>query len=161
MAKTFLKRGARTLFRTAAFALQRYRIRLWRVTGKPAGVHAVPFTNKGKVVLVKLRYAHGWRVPGGGIKRGEAPDQAAVRELTEEIGLIRQGAIICMDETNSGEASVTDDGVLFLFTDVYYRPTRSLEVESVGEFDPDSLPPDVSPFARIWIRQALAHGALR
>lgn len=110
---------------------------------------------------MKLRYAHGWRVPGGGIKRGEAPDQAAVRELTEEIGLIRQGAIICMDETNSGEASVTDDGVLFLFTDVYYRPTRSLEVESVGEFDPDSLPPDVSPFARIWIRQALAHGALR
>jgi 8-oxo-dGTP pyrophosphatase MutT (NUDIX family) len=127
------------------------RIRLWRVTGKPAGVHAVPFTSSGKVVLVKLSYATGWRVPGGGVKRGEAPEEAAVRELTEEIGMTRHGGIRRIDE-----ARPTPDGALFALTDVEYRPGRSLEIESVMEFAPESLPPDVSPFARRWILRALA-----
>ena len=29
-----------------------------------------------------------WTLPGGGVKRGEAPDAAAVRELNEETGLV-------------------------------------------------------------------------
>ena len=94
------------------------------------------------------------------MKRGEAPDEAAVRELTEEIGMIRHGAIRQVDEACLGEALPVGDGALFLLTAVEYRPRRSLEIESVREFDPDSLPPDVSPFARRFILRAAANRVL-
>ena len=35
------------------------------------GAHAIALTPKRKLILVKLRYAPGWRVPGGGRKDGE------------------------------------------------------------------------------------------
>ena len=41
----------------------------------------------GKVVLVRLSYAKGWRLPGGGQKTSEESRDAMLRELREEIGL--------------------------------------------------------------------------
>ncbi len=41
----------------------------------------------GKIVLVRQTYATGWHLPGGGVKRGEPPGEAVLRELREEIGL--------------------------------------------------------------------------
>jgi hypothetical protein len=35
------------------------------------GAHAIALTPKRRIVLVKLRYAPGWRVPGGGRKANE------------------------------------------------------------------------------------------
>nr|MDQ4087857.1 NUDIX domain-containing protein [Pseudomonadota bacterium] len=66
-------------------AIQRLRRFLWRFTGRPIGVHAIPITPAGKIVMVKLSYAPLWRLPGGGCKRGEDPKQAVLRELREEI----------------------------------------------------------------------------
>jgi len=43
----------------------------------------------GKVVLVRTTYQRGWTFPGGGVKRGEPPVEAVLRELREEIGLTR------------------------------------------------------------------------
>jgi len=104
-----------------------------------SGVHAVPLTGEGKVVLIRLTYAPGWRVPGGGLKRGEAPERAMLRELREEIGLISHGAIERLDDVRPGEPST-----FFLVRDVAYRPRRSLEVEEVREFDPEQLPDDTT-----------------
>ena len=96
-------------------------------------------TGDGKVVLVRLTYAPGWRVPGGGRKRGEAPEPAMLRELREEIGLVSHGAIERLEEVRPGDPSA-----FFLVRDVVYRPRRSLEVEEVREFDPASLPDDTT-----------------
>ena len=42
--------------------------------------------NEGKFLMVRNSYGIGhWTFPGGGIKRGEAPENAAVREAQEEI----------------------------------------------------------------------------
>ncbi|HYG48517.1 MAG TPA: NUDIX domain-containing protein [Allosphingosinicella sp.] len=108
------------------------------------GVHAVPLTESGKVVLVLLTYAPRWRLPGGGLKRGEAPEEAILRELREEIGLLSHGGIERLDAVDPEPAVPGDRSAFFLVRDVVYRPRRSLEVESVGEFDPDRLPPDTA-----------------
>jgi 8-oxo-dGTP diphosphatase len=52
----------------------------------------------GALLLVRLAYRERWGVPGGLLKRGEAPADAAVREVREEVGLdielIGQPAIV-------------------------------------------------------------------
>lgn len=42
----------------------------------------------GQVVIVKANYKAHWTFPGGVIDEGETPQQAAIRETYEEIGLV-------------------------------------------------------------------------
>ena len=106
-----------------------------------AGAHAVALTPGGAIILVKLRYAPGWRLPGGGRDAGEDLEQAALRELREEIGMTAHGHI----RIQRG---------LLIVKDIAYAPARwSWEVEAVGEFALDRLPPDLSPRVRRWLEQ--------
>ena len=46
--------------------------------------------NGGRVLMIRRREPEGkllWAFPGGGIEAGESPEQAAVRETAEEVGL--------------------------------------------------------------------------
>ena len=51
------------------------------------GVAGAVFDAQGRVLLVRQSYAPGWRLPGGGVGRGEAAPRAILRELREEVGL--------------------------------------------------------------------------
>lgn len=42
---------------------------------------------EGRVLLVRQPYRAGWGLPGGFLKRGETPEECAVREVREEVGL--------------------------------------------------------------------------
>lgn len=53
------------------------------------GVCAIVDEGDGEVLLVKHSYRRGWHLPGGGVARGEPPADAILRELREEIGLVR------------------------------------------------------------------------
>lgn len=133
-----LPRPVRTVFTL----LNRIRLALRKATGSGrSGVHALPLTREGKVVLVRLTYAPGWRVPGGGRKRGEEPEPAMLRELREEIGLVSHGAIEALETVRPGDPSA-----FFVVRDIVYRPRRSLEIEEVREFDPERLPGDIAPW---------------
>lgn len=134
----------RPLIRIVFTFLQGLRRLLWLVTGPGReGVHAVPLTPAGAVVLVKLTYAPGWRLPGGGRKRGESPEEGMLRELREEIGLVAHGAIERLDDVRPSDLP-GDRSAMFLVRDVLYRPRRTLEVEEVREFDRGALPDDLS-----------------
>jgi ADP-ribose pyrophosphatase len=58
----------------------------------PGSVVIVPMTQDGQVILVRqYRHAIGrslWELPAGSLKKNEDPDQAAVRECHEEVGLV-------------------------------------------------------------------------
>lgn len=128
----------------------RIAVRLLRRTDgnePPPGAHAIALTPAGRVILVKLRYARGWRLPGGGRTGDETLEQAVLRELREEIGMTAHGRL----------HSVPRLGSVLLVEDVVYRPRRwSWEVERVIEADPRALPRTLSPRAAEWIAQAAA-----
>jgi 8-oxo-dGTP pyrophosphatase MutT (NUDIX family) len=118
---------------------------------KTYGAHALPLTPAGTIVLVKLRYAPGWRLPGGGRKESEDPAEAVLRELQEEIGMSAHGAVFHACELQETPDFKRDTSTLFIVRDVRYRPRWSWEVEAVREATLDTLPGDLSPRTARWI----------
>lgn len=120
------------------------------------GAHAVALTPNGRIVLVKLRYAKGWRLPGGGRSERESPERAVLRELREEIGLITFSEVQRVCDLDEASDFKRDLASLFVVRDVTYRPDQwSWEVEDVLETGLDELPPDFSPRAARWLQAAL------
>jgi 8-oxo-dGTP diphosphatase len=56
------------------------------------GAHVLCLDGDGRLLLARLSVieteAGAWTLPGGGVHLGEHPDEAAVRELREETGLV-------------------------------------------------------------------------
>jgi 8-oxo-dGTP pyrophosphatase MutT (NUDIX family) len=115
------------------------------------GAHAFALTHERKLVLVKLRYAPGWRLPGGGRKAGEDPSDAVLRELREEIGMTRHGSVRSAAELEQRPDYRRDRVSLLIVEDVRYTPRWSFEVEQVMEAPLDNLPSDIAPVARAWL----------
>lgn len=117
------------------------------------GAHAIALTPERKIILVKLRYAPGWRVPGGGRRREETAESAGIRELREEIGMTSHGRIRLACELEERVTFKRDLAALLIVEDVRYSPRRwSWEVQEVGEFPLERLPPDMAEPALRWIR---------
>jgi 8-oxo-dGTP pyrophosphatase MutT (NUDIX family) len=116
------------------------------------GAHALAFTPERRIVLVKLRYASGWRLPGGGHGEDEDPRDAVLRELREEIGMTGHGRIRLATQLEERPSFKRDLASLMIVEDVLYTPRRwSLEVEQVMEAALDALPEDIAPSAAVWI----------
>lgn len=116
------------------------------------GAHAVALTRERKLVMVKLRYARGWRLPGGGRRSGEYAQAAVIRELREEIGMTAYGRIRFACELEESIDYKRDLAALLVVEDVRYHPRRwSWEVEEVGEFEIERLPKDTASLTLRWI----------
>lgn len=120
------------------------------------GAHALALTPEGKVILVRLRYAPGWRLPGGGRGKTEDPREAVLRELREEIGMTAHGDVQLAAELEERPDFKRDLASLLVVRDVRYRPRRwSWEIEAIAEVPLDALPAELSPRASKWL-EALA-----
>jgi 8-oxo-dGTP pyrophosphatase MutT (NUDIX family) len=116
------------------------------------GAHALALTPEGKVILVRLRYASGWRLPGGGRAEDEDPRDAVLRELREEIGMTGHGEVRLAAELEERPDFKRDLASLIVVRDVRYRPHRwSWEVEAVKEVAFDDLRADLSPRTAAWL----------
>jgi 8-oxo-dGTP pyrophosphatase MutT (NUDIX family) len=119
------------------------------------GAHAIALTPQGRVVLVKLWYAPGWRLPGGGRDADEPPADAAIRELGEEIGMAAYGEVNLACELEESVDFKRDNCSIVVVRDVEYRSKRwSWEVERVSDFALNDLPADVSSQTRRWLKSA-------
>ena len=67
-----------------------------------------------KALIVKANYKKHWTFPGGMIDAGETPKQAALREVTEEVGLIIDASDVQFGWT-AARHSVVADTYQFIF----------------------------------------------
>jgi 8-oxo-dGTP pyrophosphatase MutT (NUDIX family) len=150
---------ADALLRTALTAAHRLLKAGWFVRRpRTFGAHALALTPERKLILVKLRYATGWRLPGGGRAADERPADAVLRELREEIGMISHGTVRLGCELEQDTDFKHDLASLLVVEDVRYRPRRwSWEVEAIMEALLDTLPPDMAPIALEWINAVRDH----
>jgi len=131
--------------------------RRWRKT--PIAGVSVIITNLGGDVLL-LRHSYGpevWGLPGGGLKPGEDPEEAALREVREEIGLslARIEPVAVIEELISGAPHTAH-----LFTsicDQYPRPDGR-EVVEARYFPSHSLPEPLGRITRARIEAWRARG---
>jgi len=126
------------VLRTLAFRSVMTLRSLWAPTA--FGVAAAVEGEDGRVLLVRHRYAPGWRLPGGGVNRGEPPQAAILRELGEEVGLTGgEARFFALYTRKAGWAT----SVVALYrvrgAAVNFRP--NLEIKEICFADP-RLPPD-------------------
>lgn len=100
---------------------------------------AIPFDAEGRVILLRRGFDPGrglWTFPGGFVDLGESVEQAAHREVDEELGMaIELGALI-------GVYSRADDRVVLIVfaATALSEPGTSPEATEVRAFAPDVVP---------------------
>ncbi len=108
------------------------------------GVMGVVRDGAGRVLLVRHRYKRGWHLPGGGVDRGEPPQEAVRRELAEEVGL-SGGDSEFLGLYTRRAGWVTNLVALYRITGaaIAFRP--SLEIAEICFADPAAPPPGCTP----------------
>jgi 8-oxo-dGTP pyrophosphatase MutT (NUDIX family) len=119
---------------------------------------------QGHVLLVDPTYKPDWDLPGGMVEANEPPDEAAVRELREELGMtITPGPLLCVDWVSPH--GPWDDLLAFVFDGGVLTPDQIAALRLVdGElaafrFCPlDELRGLLRPY--VWSRARAALGAV-
>jgi 8-oxo-dGTP pyrophosphatase MutT (NUDIX family) len=115
---------------------------IWTPTAM--GVTGAVFDAQGRVLLVEHRYTPGWRLPGGGVGRGEATRPAILRELHEEVGLTGGVAqFFALYARKAGWVSATIALYRIEGAAVNFRP--NLEIRAICFADPKSPPEGSTP----------------
>ena len=111
--------------------------------GMTLGVRGVAVDCEGRVLLVKHTYLNGWWLPGGGVERGQSCEDALIREMHEEAGVIVEGRPTLVS-VHANERFFRGDHVLVYRIDRFTLTDRTShgEIAEVGWFDPAALPED-------------------
>lgn len=128
---------------------------VWRITRpQRLGVFAVVFNPAGQVLLVENSYASGWRLPGGGVERGETIEASLLRELKEEVQISAvnpkfQGIYLMMWSGASNQ-------IISYVVESYEGEARAdgIEILRIMWADPKALPLEMEAGAARRIREA-------
>jgi 8-oxo-dGTP diphosphatase len=93
-------------------------------------VGAVVHDEQGRLLLIRRGHAPSaglWSVPGGRMEAGETQEQAVVRELVEETGLL------VVPVRPLGAVRVDGDGVVFVVTDWLCTPAEPGQQPVAGD----------------------------
>ena len=107
------------------------------------GVAGAVLDGEGRVLLVRQTYMAGWRLPGGGIGHGEAPEKALRRELHEEVGLTG-GAVRLFGLYSRKVWWLTHLTALYVIEGAAVDFHPNLEVRDVCWVSPSAPPPDTA-----------------
>jgi ADP-ribose pyrophosphatase YjhB (NUDIX family) len=112
------------------------------------GATAIAEDGQGRVLLVRQSYAQGWRLPGGGVNKGEPPELAVVRELEEEVGLVESTAPEFIGVYSRKVAWFTNVNALYRLRNVRLQFQPNLEIREVLFCDPATPPDGTTPATR-------------
>lgn len=123
--------------------------------GMTLGVRGIVLDEAGQVILVRHSYQLGWRLPGGGVERGETAEQAMMRELEEEAG-VRPTEPLRLVSIHSQHRQFPGDHVLVYrvaaWTPCPARP--GAEIAEVRRFSLEALPDDMPRADRARLAEA-------
>lgn len=138
------------------------RKKYWKIFGiETFGVRVLVFKDN-HILLVKHRYGNFWVMPGGGINKNESEEQAALRELKEETGMLSIATDFKLGQYKNNTGGKNDNISCFVVTDfkeiTNFRRTfiDYLEIGSMQWFKIDNLPHDVSDPTEARIKEFLA-----
>lgn len=144
----------RVLFRAAKpFIHAAYR----QTRGMTLGTRTLVLKDQaGEVLLVRHGYAPGWLLPGGGVERGEALVDAAMRELNEEAGIVAEAEPV-LHGIFLNDAQFRGDHVacfvLHRFRTAAFSP--GAEIAEAKFFPVDQLPEGTTPGTRRRLAEVL------
>jgi len=137
------------------------------VTEIRPGVGAVVWDEEGRILLQERRIGGGWAPPSGGVEPGEEVLAALRRELREETTLeIAAPRLVGVYSDPVYQAVRYLDGRMVQFVTCVFACRRAGgELHGSAEegrawrwFAPDALPEALTPYARVWLADALADG---
>ena len=118
-----------------------------------SGSHGVIFTkDRETVLLVKRRDIPIWVLPGGGIEKGETPEQAVIREVFEETGYT-----VSVVRKIAEYSYPNNKNINHSFECVITGGEKQLSNESkaIEEFNINQLPHMMPPFVDLSVQDAL------
>ena len=126
-----------------AFRIQKWLWKLFRPQTR--GVKVLLFNPAGELMLIRNSYGRSdlYVLPGGGIRPWEAPEQAALREVREELGCHAGSLELVSTHHNSAEGK---RDTIHLFAAWAHGDVRidNFEVEEAWFFPLDALPSNIS-----------------
>lgn len=119
------------------------RLKIIRATQKKftASVAVIITNREGKVLLLEhlWRPGSGWGIPGGFINHGEQPENGVRREIREETGIELENLRMVRVRTIDRHIEM-----LFRAESDDRAEVKSREIKSVGWFDPEEMPDEMS-----------------
>lgn len=136
-----MERGALGGLRLLPTFLRRWLVRLVAPSYTVGGLCVIERAD-GRILLVGHAYRPGWGLPGGFLKRGEAPADGAQREVREEVGLevdlLGEPTVVVAPQWRRVDVVFAAQPAPNVDPDAV-RST-SAEIDDVGWFPRDALP---------------------
>jgi ADP-ribose pyrophosphatase YjhB (NUDIX family) len=120
-------------FRLAYVCAYRVMRTYWRVRHPATHGALVALWNQGAVLLVRNSYVPYYCLPGGYLRRGETGREAALRELSEEVGVSAEAGRLELVHEERHEWEGRDDHVTIFALELPSRPPVQVDHREVIE----------------------------